>query len=323
MWPVPSIESHLCWSSVTTTNQCLSMIPYLLLMPLILSALEIFTARKRSLQRLCFYRCLSVHGGGVRGCSGGACVVALRGHVWLLPGGMHGCSGGACVVKGGMHGKGGHAWQRGVCMARGACMVKGGMRGGWGVIMCGEGGALWRGMHVWRRGACMMKGGMRGKGGCAWWRGACVARGACMACTPPWDTAGHCVGGMHPTRMHSCSMLFYSFVVFVVCIRRIYAVQQGWLWKKTPGSTNLAMFMVFNACGQQSNQIGIIKFSLTCPKQIHASWQVPKLYFIRCLAPLLVKQPCFSIWTGFSGEIFGDFVIKFWYGFRRPIVLPK
>ena len=69
--------------------------------------------------------------------------------------------------------------------------------------------------------------------------------------------------------------------------------------KKTPGSTNLAMFMVFNACGQQSNQIGIIKFSLTCPKQIHASWQVPKLYFIRCLAPLLVKQPWFSIWTGF------------------------
>ena len=25
----------------------------------------------------------------------------------------------ACVVKGGVHGKGGHVWQRGVCMAKG------------------------------------------------------------------------------------------------------------------------------------------------------------------------------------------------------------
>ena len=100
-------------------------------------------------------------------------------------------------------------------------------------------------------------------------------------------------------RTRDISILSCSFAVFAVCIRRIYGVQQGWLWKKNPVSTNLAMFMVFNACEQQSNQIGVIKFSLTCPKQIHASWQVPKLYFIRCLAPLLVKQPWFSIWTGF------------------------
>ena len=62
--------------------------------------IHIITARKRSLRRLCFYRRLSVHGGGgVRGCSRGACVVAPGGHAWLL-------LGGACVVApgGGMRG---------------------------------------------------------------------------------------------------------------------------------------------------------------------------------------------------------------------------
>ena len=65
----------------------------------------IITARKRSLRRLCFYRCLSVHGG----------------HVWQ--GGMHGgggMCGRGCAWQGGMHGVG-------QCMAggvhgRGACM---------------------------------------------------------------------------------------------------------------------------------------------------------------------------------------------------------
>ena len=58
---------------------------------------SLITARKRSLRRLCFYRCLSfcpqggacvVAQGGMRGCSGGGgvCVVA--------PGVVHGCSGG-------------------------------------------------------------------------------------------------------------------------------------------------------------------------------------------------------------------------------------
>ena len=75
---------------------------------------NIFTARKQSLWRLCFYRCLSVHmggvhvclggmvvaPGGVHGCSWGACVVGSGGHAWLLPGGggIHGYSGGACMV---------------------------------------------------------------------------------------------------------------------------------------------------------------------------------------------------------------------------------
>ena len=83
----------------------------------------IFTARKRSLQRLCFYRCLSVHREGVcvaRGCAWqGACVTG--GPAWweaCMAEGMHG---------GGMHGSGvciagwcawqvaGHAWWEGVC----------------------------------------------------------------------------------------------------------------------------------------------------------------------------------------------------------------
>ena len=67
----------------------------------------IFTAHKRSLRRLCFYRCLSVHRGA---CVTGACMVG--GHVWQ--GGMRGggaWQGGMC--GGGVHGRGSHAWQGG------------------------------------------------------------------------------------------------------------------------------------------------------------------------------------------------------------------
>ena len=55
----------------------------------------VFTARKRSLRRLCFYRCLSVHAGGMHGCSqGGMCGCS--------GGGMHGCFGGcAWLLPGG------------------------------------------------------------------------------------------------------------------------------------------------------------------------------------------------------------------------------
>ena len=69
---------------------------------------DIFTARKRSLRRLCFYRCLSVHTGGVgmrgfiRGVCvvlfGEACMVLFRGHVWFYLGGVRG------FIWGGMHG---------------------------------------------------------------------------------------------------------------------------------------------------------------------------------------------------------------------------
>ena len=74
----------------------------------------IITARKRSLRRLYFYRCLSVQG-GMRGWGRvcvwlGACMAG--GHAWL--GGMHG-------------------W--GACVARGACMAGGVW--GWGAYMAG------------------------------------------------------------------------------------------------------------------------------------------------------------------------------------------
>ena len=95
---------------------------------------EIITARKRSLRRLCFYRYLSVHGGGGvlgRGVRGKGVCVAGRA---CMAGGMHGR--GVCMA-GGWHAwqggcvAGGHAWQRacmaGGCAWQGACMA-GGMR---------------------------------------------------------------------------------------------------------------------------------------------------------------------------------------------------
>ena len=140
-------------------------------------AYDVVTARKRSLRRLCFYRCLSfcpqrgacvVAPGGMRGCSGG-CAWLLwggmrgcsRGGVWLLWGGMCGCS------QGGMHGcsRGGHAW-----LLPGGCawLLQGDMRGcsggacmvaleGWGGMRGCSGGHVWL---LWRGGgACVV----------AWW----------------------------------------------------------------------------------------------------------------------------------------------------------
>ena len=164
----------------------------------------VVTARKRSLRRLCFYRCLSfcprgghvwLLQGGVHGSSGG-------GHAWLLWGGMCGCSRGcawllwgvACVVApGGMcgcSGRGGmHGCSRGACVvAPGghAWLLQGGMHGcsgGGGMRGCSRGRGhawlLWGGGHAWLLwGACMVApGGMRG---CSW--GACMVApgGACM-----------------------------------------------------------------------------------------------------------------------------------------------
>ena len=109
----------------------------------------IVTARKRSLRRLCFYRCLSfiLFTGGGRAWQGG-----VRGR-----GGVHG-RGGACVAGGGVRGRGGMcgrggAWQGGACVA---------------------GGHAWRGGHAWfysAGGACVVL-----FGGHAWFYsgGACV-----------------------------------------------------------------------------------------------------------------------------------------------------
>ena len=96
----------------------------------------IFTARKRSLRRLCFYRCLSVHGGG-------ACVVAPGGHAWLFRG--------ACVVVlGGMHGcSKGHAWllQGGMCGCSGGCAWL--LPGGHVWLLPGGACVVALGGHVW------------------------------------------------------------------------------------------------------------------------------------------------------------------------------
>ena len=123
----------------------------------------IFTAHKRSLRRLCFYRCLSFilftgggcawfYSGGVCGFIWGACVVLFGGHAWFYSGGMCG------FIRGGMHG-----FIRGACMVlfRGACMVlfrgrawfySGGMRGfilgghAW-FYLGGVHGFIWGGMR--------------------------------------------------------------------------------------------------------------------------------------------------------------------------------
>ena len=179
---------------------------------------DIFTAHKRSLRRLCFYRCLSVHGG--------ACMVALRGVCVVAPGGMHGCSRGAHVVapRGGMRGC---SWGEGdMCGCShggvhgcpvGACMVaprghawllwgRGGMHGcSWGACVVAPGGCAWlllggmygcsqgcvcgcSGGHAWVApgGACIVA-----TGGHTWLLpgGACVvALGECA-----WLLLGGCV----------------------------------------------------------------------------------------------------------------------------------
>ena len=140
---------------------------------------DIFTAHKRSLRRLCFYRCLSVHGGACMVALRGVCVVAPGGHAWLLPGGTCGCSQGghAWLLLGG----GGHVWLLPWGCAWLPC---GGMHG------CSQGG-----MHGCSQGACMVALGQRGHAwlllggmcGCSW--GACVVS--------PGGCAWLLLGGMY------------------------------------------------------------------------------------------------------------------------------
>ena len=117
-----------------------------------ISQLVFVTARKRSLRRLCFNRCLSVHRGGVHGFIrghawfylgghawfySGACVVLFGGRAWFYLGGMHG------FILGGLHG---FIW--------GVCVVLFG--GGACVVYLGACVVLFGG-HVW-----FYSGGMRG-----------------------------------------------------------------------------------------------------------------------------------------------------------------
>ena len=98
-----------------------------------------------------------------------------RGHAWQE--GMHGR--GACVAGG--HAWQGHAWQ-------GACIVMGhALQGG----------------HVWQGEGVCMAGRMHARGH-AW----CGVH-ATHASSPktPRDMVSQCMGGMHPTGMHSYSII--------------------------------------------------------------------------------------------------------------------
>ena len=77
----------------------------------------IFTAPKRSLRRLCFYTCVSLHRGYVwQGAYVmGACVVGD-----MHGGGQGGMHGGEGCGLGGMCGRG-HVWQGGACQGGHAC----------------------------------------------------------------------------------------------------------------------------------------------------------------------------------------------------------
>ena len=111
----------------------------------------VITARKQSLRRLCFYRCLSVHGGGWR-----AWLLKVGGHAWFYLGGMRG------FIQGGMRGfiwGGMHGFIRGGC----AWFYAGGMCGFiWGAYMVLFGGGMCG--FIRGEGACVVlfRGGMHG-----------------------------------------------------------------------------------------------------------------------------------------------------------------
>ena len=61
---------------------------------------------------------------------------------------------GACVAREGVHGEGGHAWQKGGMHCEGGVHGKGGVHG--------EGGCVVKRGYVWLGGACMAGGAMGG-----------------------------------------------------------------------------------------------------------------------------------------------------------------
>ena len=151
----------------------------------------IFTARKRSLRRLCFYPCLSF-------CSQGGGVCMAGSHVW--PGGMHG---------------GGHAWQAGV--HGGGHVWLGGMHD--------RGHAWWGGGHVWQvehafqrghawQGACMAGGA---------WQGASMPR---MPRMSPWQYEIHSVNAGVVRILLECIPV-WSIILFII----IFTVLKQQTWK--------------------------------------------------------------------------------------------
>ena len=117
-----SLDTNLYFCLENKTNKQVSCLRKLY----VFFATHIFTARKRSLRRLCFYRCLSVHMGGhmwllggvggMCGCSGGACVVTHGGGMRGCSGGMNGCPRGHAWLVWGVGGMHGCSWGVGVCM---------------------------------------------------------------------------------------------------------------------------------------------------------------------------------------------------------------
>ena len=73
----------------------------------------------------------------------------------------------------------------GVCLSTGEASVAGG-------------GRAWQRGHLWQGVGCTWQGGMHDRG--------YVLQGACMA----GETAA-AVGGTHPTGIHSCSLMFFTF----------------------------------------------------------------------------------------------------------------
>ena len=134
------------------------MLSYLLslslmsLIVLLMSSMNVITARKRSLGQGNIFTpvCHSVQRGSCVVAGEGACVAA--GGVCVVVGG---CAEEACMVTGG-------AWLQGACMVvGGVCGCGGGCRGMYGC----RGACMVAGVCVWLWGVCVVVGGVCGCGG--------------------------------------------------------------------------------------------------------------------------------------------------------------
>ena len=152
----------------------------------------------------------SVHRGGMHGCLGGACMVALGGHGFIW-GACVVLFGGPCMVLFG----GGHVWfylggmcgfMWGACMVlfMGACVV---LFVGACVVLFGGACVVLFGGHAWFYVGGHVHGFIRGVHDFI--QGACLVLfrgGACVVFSVFSDTMRYSqwAGGTHPTGMHSC-----------------------------------------------------------------------------------------------------------------------